>query len=70
MQGKKEKRGGRGQVMEHSGTALPTCYRIFYYYGDFSVAPSFAQTVKEREKIEQKERKLPQVKKGNSEQRE
>lgn len=32
--------------MEHSSTALPTCYRIFYYYGDFSVAPSFAQTVK------------------------
>lgn len=51
----------RGVVMEHRGTALPTCYRIFYYYGDFSVAPSFAQTVKER-RIEQKERKLPQAK--------
>lgn len=56
--GKKKRGVGRGQVMEHSGTALPTCYRIFYYYGDFSVAPSFAQTVKKREKreIEQKGR--------------
>lgn len=44
--------GGGGQMMEHSGTALPTCYRIFYYYGDFSVASSFAQTVK----IERRER--------------
>lgn len=31
-----------GQVMEYSETALPTCYRILYYYGDFSLAPSFA----------------------------
>lgn len=38
----KIKLGGRGQVMEYSETALPTCYRIFYNYGDFSVAPSFA----------------------------
>lgn len=54
--GEKEKRGGRGQVMEHSGTALPTCNRIFYYYGDFSVAPSFAQTVKkEREERDRAE---------------
>lgn len=52
--------------MEYSGTALPTCYRIFYYYGDFPLAPSFAQTVvkkKEKKEIEQKERKLPQAKK-------
>lgn len=44
---------GRSQMMEHSRTALPTCYRIFYYYGDFSVAPSFARTVvKKREERE------------------
>lgn len=33
--------------MEHSRTALPTCYRILYYYGDFPVALGFAQTVRE-----------------------
>lgn len=37
---------GGDQMMEHSGTALPTCYRIFYYYGDFSVTLSFAKTLK------------------------
>lgn len=45
----KSKRGG---LMEHSGTALPTCYWIFYYNGDFSVATSFAQTVKKRDRAE------------------
>lgn len=48
--------------MEYSKPALPTCYRILYYYGDFAVAPSFAYTVKERDEIDQKERRLPQAK--------
>lgn len=48
---------GGDQMMEHSGTALPTCYWIFYYYGDFSVALSFAKNGKKREQreIEQRE---------------
>lgn len=47
--GKKEnQRSGLRSKMEHSGTALPTCYRILYYYGDFSVALAFVQTVRER----------------------
>lgn len=61
-------KAGRAQVIEYSETALPTCYWIFYYYGDFSVAPSFAHTVNEREKREtereQKESRLSQAKKG------
>lgn len=47
--------GGRDRVMEYSQTALPTCYRILYYYGDFSRAPSFAQTVSEREEKDRAE---------------
>lgn len=59
-----------GQMMEHSGTAPPTCYRIFYYYGDFSMALSFAQTVKrEHREIEQKE-DYHKLKRGISERRE
>lgn len=34
---------GKRSKMEHSRTALPTCYRILYYYGDFPVALSFAE---------------------------
>lgn len=40
--------GGVKKEMEHSETALPTCNWIFYYYGDFSVAPSFAQNSRKR----------------------
>lgn len=53
--------------MEYSETALPTCYWVLYYYGDFSVAPSFVQTVEGRDKrIEQKERWLIQAKGGET----
>lgn len=38
---------------KYSRTALPTCYRILYYYGDFPVAPSFAH---KRKGIEQTEK--------------
>lgn len=44
--------------MEYRRTALPTCYRIFYYYGDFPVAPSFAQTL-EKEKEERDRERYP-----------
>lgn len=58
----------RSHVMEYSETALPTCYRVLYYYGDFSVAPSFVQTVEGRDKTrtEQKKRWLIQAKKGET----
>lgn len=42
--------GGKRSKMEHSRTALPTCYRILYYYGDFPVALGFTQTVREQRK--------------------
>lgn len=45
MQGKAER---WGVMMQHSWTARPTCDRILYYYGDFSVALCFAPTVKNR----------------------
>lgn len=48
---RKKRKRGRDQMMEHSETAPPTCYRIFYYYGDFSVAPSFCTNSK-AERIE------------------
>lgn len=55
---------GGDQMMEHSGTALPTCYRIFYYYGDFSVTLSFAKTLKrESRERDRAEGKLPQARK-------
>lgn len=55
---------GGDQMMEHSGTALPTCYWIFYYYGDFSVALSFAKNgKKQRAERDRAEGKLPQAKK-------
>lgn len=53
------KRGGemRSHVMEYSETAPPTCYRVLYYYGDFSVAPSFVQTVEGRDKTRTEQKK-------------
>lgn len=47
MQGKTQRWGFK---MEHSWTAQPTCDRILYYYGDFSVALCFAPTVKTEQK--------------------
>lgn len=60
--------GEGGIMMEHSGTALPTCHRIFYYYGDFSMAPSFEHN-REKRDIEQKERNYLRQRGGDSEQR-
>lgn len=56
--------------MEHSGTALPTCDRILYYYGDFSVALAFVQTVRERGERNRVEAALFQGSTGNSKQKE
>lgn len=65
MQGKTQRWGFK---MEHSWTARPTCDRILYNYGDFSVALCFAPTVKTEQREIEKEgyHKLRE----NSEQRE
>lgn len=65
MQGKTQRWGFK---MEHSWTARPTCDRILYYYGDFSVALCIAPTVKTEQREIEREgyHKLRE----NSEQRE
>lgn len=64
----REKTQRWGVMMEHSWTARPTCDRVLYYYGDFSVALCFAPTVKteQREIEKEKYHKLRE----NSQQRE
>lgn len=52
--------------MEHSRTALPTCYGVLYYNGDFPVAPSFTQRNRAKEREREKGGKgerLPQSRK-------